>query len=486
MKKNIFLILMLGCIAANAQAPRKFYTRFGGYGHDIGYGVIQTLNGQYAVTGSTSSFGNGNTDVYLALIDSMGWVRWEKSFGGFNNDIGKSIIQLKDSGFVMAGYTNSFGSGGYDMFVVRTDKNGNLIWQKTFGGIDWDFAYCVKESNGRDSLIIAGSTYSYGYGKQDGYIVKTDLNGTLQWSKTFGGPEDDEFKSFTLTYNNQYAFAGTTKSMGDVKGDCWIQKTSLNGDSILGIKYGDSKKQSINKIIETTSKDLLMCGANDSTGTDSTWSYFICVNENGILNYRQSFSKHCIQDQQFMTVVNSKNNDFVYIEKEYNSPVGFKLEPTICVFTGPYYNTCNTYGSTSDEILYEIANTKDRGTIAVGYTNGFNANLSDVFLVKMDSTIHGSVKIVGIEETNGNYNTNNIINVFPTITNSSVHIQMNNNLIKPSIKVYNALGYQIIDEVITNGYHSIELESFEDGIYFIQIADLSLRRTFKVIKLESR
>ncbi|HRD38687.1 MAG TPA: hypothetical protein PLC65_08650, partial [Bacteroidia bacterium] len=77
MKKIIAAFLFLLSFVLNAQAPKKFYTRFGGYGHDIGYGVVQTLNGQYAVTGSTSSFGNGNTDVYLALVDSMGWVRWE-------------------------------------------------------------------------------------------------------------------------------------------------------------------------------------------------------------------------------------------------------------------------------------------------------------------------------------------------------------------------------------------------------------------------
>ncbi|MBK7667341.1 MAG: hypothetical protein IPJ32_08340 [Sphingobacteriaceae bacterium] len=113
----------------------------------------------------------------------MGWVRWEKSYGGFNNDIGKSIIQLADSGFVIAGYTNSFGAGGYDMLVVRTDKAGTLIWQKTFGGLDWDFANAVKTTPLGDSLIIVGSTYSFGYGKMDGYIVKTDLNGIFQWQK---------------------------------------------------------------------------------------------------------------------------------------------------------------------------------------------------------------------------------------------------------------------------------------------------------------
>ena len=72
MKRVVVFILFLASVISYAQAPQKFYTRFGGYGHDIGYGVLQTLNGQYAVTGSTGSFGNGNSDAYLALVDSMG------------------------------------------------------------------------------------------------------------------------------------------------------------------------------------------------------------------------------------------------------------------------------------------------------------------------------------------------------------------------------------------------------------------------------
>jgi hypothetical protein len=247
MKKSCLIALLLIGFFGKAQPPSKFYTRWGGGGHDVGYGVIQTLNGQYAVTGSTSSFGNGNTDVYLAIVDSMGWLRYQTSFGGFNNDIGQSIIQLADSGFVIAGYTNSFGSGGYDMYVVRTDKNCALVWQKTIGGMDWDFGYCVKQSSD-GGFIICGSTQSYGYGKTDGYIVKLDGAGVFQWQKTYGGAEDDNFKSFVLTSDNNVAFVGKNSSLGDVNGDAWLFKADQNGDSLWASKYGDNKKQFINDV----------------------------------------------------------------------------------------------------------------------------------------------------------------------------------------------------------------------------------------------
>jgi hypothetical protein len=482
MKKSLCLILFFVSVFVFGQAPQKFYTRFGGYGHDIGYGVIQTLNGQYAVTGSTGSFGNGNTDVYLALVDSMGWVRWENSYGGFNNDIGRSIIQLPDSGFVITGYTNSFGNGGYDVLVVRTDKNGTLIWQKAYGGLDWDFGYCVKATTGNDSLIVAGSTYSYGYGKMDGYILKLDLLGNLQWQKTYGGAEDDEFKSFVLTATNQFAFGGTTKSMGDINGDSWLVKTGLAGDSVFSYKYGNSKRQFINKMVQAPNTDFVMCGGFDSTAVDSSWSYLLSVHQNGSFFFQDAFSKHNMKDQQFTAITTAKTVDYIYCEKAFNSPVGFKLEPTVCLFKGSFYQYCTTYGGISDEIIYDISNTRDKGYIAVGQTDGLNAILNDVFLVKMDSTVLSSMKIEGINEPikfNKNY-----ASVFPTLTNSDLYIDITDQLKTPNLTLLDALGNLVYETEIRNKSQKLDISTLPTGFYFLRISEHNFSQTFKIIKTD--
>lgn len=480
MKKHLSILFFCIAQVILAQAPQKFYTRFGGNGHDIGYGVIQTLNGQYAVTGSTGSFGNGSSDVYLALVDSFGWVRWEKSYGGFNNDIGRSIIQLADSGFVIAGYTNSLGAGGYDVFVVRTDKTGNLIWQKAFGGLDWDFGYCVKATPLGDSLIIAGSTYSFGYGKMDGYILKTDLNGVFQWQDTYGGDEDDEFKSFSLTSDNRYVFAGTTKSMGDVNGDCWLVKTGLAGDSVFSLKYGDNKKQYINDIVEGSGGELVMAGATDIAGLDTTWGYLLSVNQNGGFNYENNFPRsEKFKGYQLTTVTRGNNTNYIFVYKTYEAPAGFKLEPLFMDITGMWPTILNTYGGTSNEEIFDISKTKDRGYIAVGSTDGFNSNLTDVFLVKMDSTFFGSQKIVSVSENKAE---ENLVNVYPTLTNDIINISINYLPKNIFFFVSNSLGERLNVQPNKNG--QISLANFGNGIYFVTILCESYSKSFKVIKID--
>lgn len=485
MKKIIAAFLFLLSFVMNAQAPKKFYTRFGGYGHDIGYGVVQTLNGQYAVTGSTSSFGNGNTDVYLALVDSMGWVRWEKSYGGFNNDIGRSIIQLKDSGFVIAGYTNSFGSGGYDVFAVRTDKNGNLIWQKAFGGFDWDFGYCVKESNGGDSLIICGNTYSFGYGKSDGYIIKTDINGNFQWQKTYGGAEDDEFKSFTLTYNNQYAFAGTTKSMGDTKGDCWLMKTNLGGDSLLGVKYGDNKIQFLNDIYEhPITKDFYFAGGYDKDGLDSTAAILLCLDQNGNFQFNDIYSYHERKDEQFYALTYSKANDFLYLRRSNNSKFDLRFEAMISQYSNNVYVSTTKYGSSENDELFDIVKTRDKGFVCIGYTTSFSAKLTDVFLVKIDSlTLTGAVNLVGISEVLNSDTPS--FEVYPTVTEQKFFVNCPD-IIQKNLKleIRNSTGNLINEKLLVSGLNEFDLLNHSDGIYFILIRINEKTLLYKIIKTQ--
>ena len=289
MRFLIGILFLVAFIGAYAQPPKKFYCRYGGNGYDEGNDVKQTLDGGYIITGSTSSIGQGNTDMYLLKLDSMGQVTFQKTFGGVSNEIGKSIVQLADSSYVMAGYTSSSGVGGYDVFLVKADKTGNLIWQKTYGGSDWDFANSM-DATADGGFIIAGTTYSYGKGNADGFVIKTDANGDTTWTKTFGGLKDDEFKSVIQTSDGKYALTGYTKSFNDSLGDGWIIRIDQTGNSTYTTSVGGLYSDVLNDVVELTNTNLYFVGSNKSykNGINTLFT----ITGGFAMHLNDSFGKH--------------------------------------------------------------------------------------------------------------------------------------------------------------------------------------------------
>jgi hypothetical protein len=151
---------------------------YGGTGDDTGYSVVESSDDGYVIVGETYSFGAGAYDIYFVKTDSAGNVLWSKTFGGAGNDFGESVVSTSDYGYVLAGYTSSFGAGAYDIYLVKTDSAGNMLWSKTYGGISDEYGHSVVESSD-GGYVIAGETSSFGTGGTDAYLIKTDLFGNI-------------------------------------------------------------------------------------------------------------------------------------------------------------------------------------------------------------------------------------------------------------------------------------------------------------------
>ncbi len=210
---------------------------------NYGRSVQVTGDSGYIIAGGISSFGAGRLDVYLVKTDSDGNLMWEKTFGGIFDNSGYSVQMTGDGGYIITGYTHSSKWGGSDVYLVKTDSDGNLMWEKTFGEIDDygrskdDYGRSVQVT-GDGGYIITGNTYYDMTGDYDVYLVKADSRGNLEWSITFGGAVGDYGYSVQVTGDGGYIIAGGTASFGAGATDVYLVKTDSDGNLMWEKTFG--------------------------------------------------------------------------------------------------------------------------------------------------------------------------------------------------------------------------------------------------------
>ena len=171
---------------------------------------------------------------HVVKLDAKGNLQWTKTIGGPEPEEGSSLIQTSDGGYAIAGFTISFGAGGNDVYVVKLDAHGNLQWTKTIGGSAVEgSSSLIQTSDG--GYAIAGLTNSFGAGDYDVYVVKLDAKGNLQWTKTIGGPGGDWGHSLIQTSDGGYVIAGSTSSFGAGGANVYVVKLDKNGDACCAV-----------------------------------------------------------------------------------------------------------------------------------------------------------------------------------------------------------------------------------------------------------
>ena len=219
-------MILLCSISSYAQIT--FERWYGGTSLDVGYSVAQISDGGYIIAGWTNSYGAGYYDVYLIKTDSLGDTLWTRIYGGTSSDFGYSVIQTSDGGYIVAGETDE------DVYLIKTDANGDTAWTRTYGGTNWDDGNSVIQiSNG--GYIIAGWTNSYGAGYSDVYLIKTDSFGDTLWTRTYGGTDYEYGYLLAQTSDGGYIVVGNTYSYGAGMTDVYLIKTDSLGN-VAGIE----------------------------------------------------------------------------------------------------------------------------------------------------------------------------------------------------------------------------------------------------------
>jgi protein involved in ribonucleotide reduction len=215
-------------VKTDASGNMQWNKTYGGTGNDVASALVQTSDGGYALAGSTNSFGVGSDDFLLVKTDSSGNMQWNRPYGGTGNDVASALVQTSDGGYALAGSTNSSGAGNYDFWLVKTDASGVMQWNETYKGANDDEAYALVQTTD-GGYALAGYTYSLGAGNNDFWLVKTDASGNMEWNKAYGGTGSDWASALVQTSDGGYALAGTTYSFGTGKADFWLVKTDASG-----------------------------------------------------------------------------------------------------------------------------------------------------------------------------------------------------------------------------------------------------------------
>jgi uncharacterized delta-60 repeat protein len=261
----------------------------GGTLWEVAWSIIQSSDGGYVVAGYTGA----GSDIYLVKLDSSGNVIWIKTIGGQSGDVAYSIIQSSDGGYVVAGYTYSFGAGGSDVYVVKLDSAGNVVWNKTIGGIGDDIAYSVIQSSD-GGYVVAGYTQSFGAGIRDIYLVKLDSGGNVVWSKTIGGRLKDEANSITQSSDGGYVVAGYTQSFGAGGSDMYLVKLDSSGNVQWTKTIGGRSADGAYSIIQSSDGGYVVAGYTESFGAGGSDMYVVKMDANGNVCFSRKITNYSV------------------------------------------------------------------------------------------------------------------------------------------------------------------------------------------------
>jgi hypothetical protein len=379
------LLLSLGAfllVLGQASGQVTWQYTYGGYSIDEGNSVLVNSDGNYLVVGSTGSFGAGNGDIYVLLLNPLGTKIWSRTLGGNGVDDGRKAVQTPDGGYVIAGFTNSSGNGGYDGYVAKIDASGTLLWEHTYGGSSWDLLYSI--SNSPDGgFIAAGQTYSLGAGGGDAWIVKLSNDGTMEWEQTYGGPEQDFARTVITTTDGGYMLAGAITT--NTNENAWLVKLDDTGGNMWDAQEGGDSLDFAASVIQTAD------GGYAAVGSTRSYSIFIealhfKVDPTGNLQWLHDWGQ--INNQESLDQVELEDGRLLSVG--YVNTSGFGGKDMFIFFTssnGDFLSGISNGGDNGvgDEYGASVALVPDGGFIFCGYTESFGYGIRDVYVVKTDS-----------------------------------------------------------------------------------------------------
>lgn len=368
--KSLITLLNLLIIVHVVNSQAVFQRSYGGPGNEYGRAVIECSTGGYLIVGSSNSYYNPSTDVYLLRVDVNGDYMWGRNIGNADKiDWGIDVAEDTEGNFIIAGYTDDSPTGSYDGLLIKTDPEGQVLWKKTFGGDDWDFIEGMALTN-TDEIILAGSKTENGI--QKGWVFKTDNNGVVIWEEVLNSTGNFQLSGLDICDSDEIVITGY--SINQFLGTKVLVAGKLNQDGNL-IWISNYPELGL---IETGS---CVCSGEAIISISTKYENYARTNitsiskSNGSVLWMRLLSN---PESNIGLSVNVNELGNILIAGGIKDVIGPDYSAISFEFTnlgqdiGPEYAVLQ--GSMGEDIFYDIVPISNGGYVCVGHTNSYGGN----------------------------------------------------------------------------------------------------------------
>jgi hypothetical protein len=354
------------------QGPDTLWTKtYGGTGYELAWGAVlqQTLDHGYIIAGYTSSFGAGGADFYLIKTDSNGDTSWTRTYGGAYDEGANSVQQTFDGGYIIAGPIFSYDSA--HVWLIKTDSNGDTLWTRKYpGAVEYDWYYIARQTSD-SGYIIAGQTgVSMNY---DVYLIKTDKIGDTLWTRKYGRGQWDGAYSVHQTEDEGYIIGGYSDP------GVYLIKTDKNGDSLWTKVHYETWWDKCFSLYPSSDGGYIITG---ESGFDWYHSDVLLMKteSDGELIWRKTYGG--IYEECSFSVQETFDGGSIVAGRTVSFGAGDWDAYLIKADRNGNTEWTQTFGGNDLDAGYCLQQTSDGGYIICGETQSFGAGYSDIYLIK--------------------------------------------------------------------------------------------------------
>ncbi len=393
------MMLAPGLLSGQRVYDTLWTRTYGGSDLDKGHAIELAYDNGYVIAGETRSLGPGPLAVYLIKTDSGGNVMWTQTYGGSQYDYASSVVETADTGYIIAGVSNSFGAGLRDLYLIKTDSTGDTIWTRTHGGTGNDVGAAVLQTQD-GGYIILGTTYSYGAGSGDVWLVKTDASGDIAWTRTYGGGDSDAGWDLQPTADGGYIIAGQTRSFGAGDFDVYLIRTDSLGDTLWTSTFGGTGDDRGFSVCQLWTGGFLVAGYTTSFGGSGEDMYLVGVDSLGSQLWSETYGggyndrANSIREGHYAHILLGSTASYgnggadLYV-LEVNPVNGYVY----------WYSICGGIADDEGSAMHLVWTMGyEQYFVVTGYTESFGAGVEDVWLLKfqwMDGIHEADQKAAG-------------------------------------------------------------------------------------------